>query len=132
MGANTVGCMITKVSSYIYVILRSRGAIMYRAPIHFGALCKSTYTLTTRPRQNGLGRQNVEFYVHRGAAAKMFHFSFTVITCFSHIFFFFLFPFFLFPFFFFSFSLFCRPLKVPPGANRPLCPPVGTPLQLYL
>ena len=32
------------------------------------------------------------------------------------------FPFFLF-FFFFLFSFFAASLKVPPGANRPLCPP---------
>ena len=31
---------------YIYVFLRSRGAIMYRVPINFGALCKSKYNLT--------------------------------------------------------------------------------------
>ena len=94
---------------------------MYRAPIHFGALGKSTYNLTTRPHQNGLGLQNVWFYVHRGAAAKMFHFSFTVITCFSHIFFFFLFR--LFSFSFFSFFPFLPPLRVPPRANRPPLPP---------
>ena len=78
------------------MLLRSRGARMYRVPIHFGALCKSTYDRTTRPRQNRQGRQNVRLYLHRGAAAKMFHFSFTVITCFSHIFFFSLFSVFLF------------------------------------
>ena len=99
---------------------------MYRTPIHFGALCKSTYNLTTRPRLNGLGRRNVRFYVHRGAAAKMFHFSFTVITYAYSIFSFsFFFPFFLFPFFpFFFFSFFpflpppseCRPGRISPSA----------------
>ena len=104
-------------------------------PINFGALCKSTYNLTTRPRLYGLGRQNVRCYVHRGAAAKMFHFSVTVITCFSLIFVFFLFslfpffPFILFPFFLFP-PFFAAPPRVPPGANRPLCLPLGTPLLL--
>ena len=92
------------------VLLRSRGAIMFLTPIHFGAICKNTYNLTTRPRQNGLERRNLRFYAHRCASAKMFHFSFTVITCFSHIFFFFLFPFFPFPpFLFFLFFLFLPP-----------------------
>ena len=61
----------------------------------------------------------------------MFHFSFTVITCFSHIFFFFIFPFslsLLFPLFLFFFSpFFAAPLRVPPGAILPLSP-LGTPL----
>ena len=109
------------------MLLRSRGVITYRTRMHFGALCKSMYNLSTRPRLNGLGRRNVRFCVHRGAAAKMFHFSsFAVITCFSHIFFFFLFPFFPFSFsffLFFFFPFFAAPLRVPPGANRPLCPP---------
>ena len=106
---------------------------MYRVPIHFGTLCKISYNLTTRPRQNGLGRQNVRFYVHRGAAAKMFHFSFTVITCFPIFSISFFFPFFFssFSFFsFFSFFLFpffaapseCRPERIAPSA------PLGTPL----
>ena len=103
---------------------------MYRVPIHFGALCKITYNLTTRPHLNGLGRQKVWFYVHRGAEAKMFHFCFTVITCFYHIFLisFPFFPFSLSPFFlFFLFSLFAALLRVPPGANLLLCL-LGTPL----
>ena len=64
----------------------------------------------------------------------MFHFSFTVITCFSHIFFFFLFslfPFFPFSFFFFSFPPFLPPLpECRPGRIAPSPPPLGTPLGL--
>ena len=121
-----------KLLKLVYVLLRSRGARMYRTPIHFGALCKSTYNLTTRQRQNRYGRQNVRLYVHRGAAAKMFHFNFTVIICFSHIsslfFFFFFFSFFLF--FLFLFSPFLSPpSECRPGESPPL-PPLGTPLQL--
>ena len=64
--------------------------------------------------------------MHRGAAAKMFHFSFTVIIVHaSPIFFSLFFSFFpLFSFFsFFFFPFFAAPFRVPPGANRPLCPP---------
>ena len=103
---------------------------MYWAPIHFGTLCKNTYNITTCPRQNGHGRQNVRLYVYRdrGATAKMFQFSFAVITYASPIFsfsLFFFFPFFLFfLFLFFLFSLFCRPLKsAARGESPPLPPP---------
>ena len=44
-------------------------------------------------------------------------FSFSLFLPFSF------FPFFLFFFFFFLFSFFAARLKVPPGANRLLCPP---------
>ena len=90
--------------------------------------------LTTRPRQNGYGRQNVRLYVHRGAAAKMLHFIVFLklhaspLCSFSLFFFIFSrFPFFSF-FLFFFFPFFAAPLGVPPGANRPLCPLLGTPL----
>ena len=65
-----------------------------------------------------------------GAAAKMFHFSFTVALLsllpyfpFLSFFLFLSSLFSFFSFFFFLFSFFAAPGKVPPGANRPLCPP---------
>ena len=47
-----------------------------------------------------------------------------------HFLFFSFLPFFLFFsfFFFFFFPFFAATFRVPPGANRPLCPPFGTPL----
>ena len=63
----------------------------------------------------------------------MFHFSFTVITYFFHIFFFsLLFFFFLpfFPFFPFFFFLFCRPPQSAARGESPPLPPLGTPLGI--
>ena len=85
-------------------------------------------SLTTRSHLNGLGRQNVRLYVHRGTVAMMLHFIVLLklhappIFSFSLVFFFFVSPFFSF-FSFFLFSFFAAPLRVPPGAIRPLCPP---------
>ena len=104
---------------------------MYWVPINFGALCKSTYNLTTRPHLNGLGRQNIRLYVHRGAAAKMFHFLFYCNYMLLPYFLFLSFPFFPFSFSFFSFflfSIFCRPPQSAARGESPLCPPLGTPL----
>ena len=112
-GAKTVGYKITKVSIYTYVLLRSRGAIMYKAPIHFGALCKSTYNQTTRPRQNVLGRQNVRFHVHRGAAAES---SILVLFYCNYM----LLKYFLF----LSFSLLPPPPTAARGESPPLPPSV--------
>ena len=56
----------------------------------------------------------------------MFHFSFTVITCFFHIFFFSLSSFFflpIFPFFLFPFFFFCRPSQSSARGESPPLPP---------
>ena len=115
----------------VCVLFRSWGARMYRVLMTLYIL--APYEKHVYPNHTSVpkwtGRQNARLCVH---TAPQLRCPILVITCFFHIFSFSLFFLFLSSLFsllfFFCLFPFLPPLKVPPGANLPLCP-LGKPLE---